>query len=122
MWFNDDDPEKVQTNWKNSEITKVFAEQYLKSFAKDSSDGECECEIESKEEEQEKNSGKESDEVQELVVILEPVALAKKEIDEVIEKLAALAEESMEYGNEKAIYLIERTIDEVRDIRNNLGA
>lgn len=29
MWFNDDDIEKEQTNWKNSEVTKLFVENYL---------------------------------------------------------------------------------------------
>ena len=115
MWNNDE--ENGQFNWRNSEVTRSFVENSLEGLLKK----EAECGCEDSKDKEESEEGNDEDE-KELVVILEPVAVAQQEINEVIEKLAALAEASEEYGNEKVLYLIEKTMNEVQDIRDDLGA
>jgi hypothetical protein len=106
IWYNDDDIEKKQTNWKNSEVTRLFVENYLDPMlvkeaqeAQEAQDLENDC----------------GDE--EIVILVteeedeaEPPLLKEEflyDIDVAIRKLAVLAKQS---DNEIVRYKIERAI------------
>jgi len=105
MWYNDDDKESAQANWKNSEITRLFVENYLDpKLAQEAINAEAKL--------------AELDEVEEVVVVEAasedvPAELPSVEsefihgIDMAIRKLARMAEQS---DNETVRYKIERAI------------
>lgn len=95
IWYNDDDSESEQANWKNSEVMSLFV-QALNN--KENST------VEVKEEMGGDNnvSGKMNED--------DNTVQAHKTLDSTIEKLAQL---SSQYGNEKVKYLIERATDEL---------
>jgi hypothetical protein len=106
MWFNDDDIEKQQVNYLNSEVMRIFAKQYI--------DPMILAEAEEKEEEVETPCEEDEACDDNKEVLASQRHLVQKEIDSVIQKLATL---SNEYGNEKDKYMIERAIAEIERVR-----
>jgi hypothetical protein len=105
MWYNDDDIEKKQTNWKNSEVMRIFAEQYLNQE-------DDKPEEEEEVEEQDCGDAGLMDKPVKVIVVKEHLRL---QLNEVIQKLASL---SSQYGNEKVRYMMERAVDDLKAIQH----
>lgn len=105
IWYNDDDIEKEQTNWKNSEITRLFVENYLDpKLAEEARDESLKVEAAEEKEEEIVIAAAPEDESAEPPLIKEEFI---HEIDMAIRKLARMAEQS---DNEIVRYKIERAI------------
>ena len=133
IWYNDDDPESQNANWKNSELMKSFADQY---FDWQSNVEESKTEpINELDEELDRmwrsspltgvvagthvRKTADSDVTTNDVVKAMIEHKATAHLDFFIDSLVDLAAESYKYGNEKATYMIERTMEEVRAL--NIG-
>lgn len=109
MWFNDDDIEKGQHNWKNSEVTRIFVDEYINPLLEKEAADKVAAEME-------ENVVVEAEDDPEVVLANPREVEMKAAVQSVIDKLATL---SNQYGNEKVRYKIERTIMELEDIRKN---
>lgn len=123
MWFSDDDLESTNANWKNSEVIRTFAENFIdrkmveKRTTQDSSSNDSISEV--GETGVTSLSWLDSSPVSDI----ELAAFAQQvreyeELDLLVESLADLAGESVKYGNEKATYMIERTMEEIRALKS----
>jgi hypothetical protein len=105
MWYNDDDIESPQANWKNSEVTKLFVANYLDPMLAKEAMEVAKAEAEKQVEEEVP--------VVKAVLEHEVAELPSIEsefihgIDTAIRKLARMAERS---DNEIVRYKIERAI------------
>lgn len=107
MFYNDDDLEKEQANWKNGgEALRTFAENHVFPAAR-------EAPVDVPEETKSSILDKEPED-QTLRDILN--AAWKSEVRDTLQKLAILADESKHYNNEKATYIIERAWHQVKEI------
>ena len=120
-WFNDDDLESTNAHWKNSEIMRSFVENYLDDKlaepTEQKSDVDLDNIITNAALEELGWPADENISIQEVVNFYK-IAKANEELDDVIKTLGNLATESTKYGNEKATYMIERTIEEVRALKD----
>jgi hypothetical protein len=103
FYYNDDDIEKTQTNWKNSEVMRIFAEQYLDKLqevapiaqpAIDSLPPETSTKV-----------------------ATDNVSVARTESRRLVEAaMQKLADLSAKYGNEKVKYELDRAKAELEKI------
>jgi hypothetical protein len=112
IWYNDDDIEKKQTNWQNSEVMRIFAAQYLDPKL---AGGAQFLLADDEPEEEEEVEGEDNCGDGALMNAPKPVVLVVKEqlrseLNGVIEKLGSL---SSQYGNEKVRYMMERAVDDL---------
>jgi hypothetical protein len=127
IWYNDDDIEKKQVNWQNSEVMRIFAEQYLdpklaEEAKKESGPGGARFLLadDKPEEEEEVEGGDDCGDgapmgdlpVAKVIVVKEHL---QTELDGVIQKLAGL---SSQYGNEKVRYMMECAVDDLKAIQH----
>lgn len=108
MWYNDDDEEKGQNNWKNSEVARLFVENYLDPMLVKQAENTDEEVSDVPQEDIKVSVASEDGGLQKVEAQL------RDKVDLVINKLAEL---SSQYGNEKVRYKMERAIMELEDIK-----
>lgn len=109
LFYNDDDDESGQLRWKTSELMQGFAKQYFgePSNVKDIEITETKSDLENL------AALAEDDRTYKLA---QSKSEYLQEIESAVGQLHALAKYASKHNNEKATYLIERSVNEIKAI------
>jgi len=102
IFFNDDDIEKEQTNWKNSEVMRIFAEQYLDKITVSEQSNEGKNSANNLAEDKFAQDDNLDDHGS--MALMEEEENLASEVMSAMDKIASL---SNEYGNEKVRYMLD---------------
>jgi len=113
QWLTENNDE----TWRNSEIMRSFVDNHMSQVAKEEPLSSEVEDVVTSEDDNEFNILKNSTETTLSFVTTLLNERDKESVDIIVETLGDLASESVKYGNEKATYMIERTMEEIRMLK-----